>query len=137
MSGPPSPLAISVVRSDITLERVDAVVNAANEHLMGGGGVDGAIHRAAGAEALRAACAELGGCPPGEGWADRSRAFGLSTRPLRAATTRPGRGVGCNGWPGSCCIAAPGSVTLGCRRRQRSRRAAPRKRKRLAAGAVA
>jgi O-acetyl-ADP-ribose deacetylase (regulator of RNase III) len=66
MSGPPSPLAISVVRSDITLERVDAVVNAANEHRMGGGGVDGAIHRAAGTEALRAACAELGGCPPGE-----------------------------------------------------------------------
>jgi O-acetyl-ADP-ribose deacetylase (regulator of RNase III) len=72
-----SPGLVEVVQGDITSTEADAIVNAANSALKAGGGVCGAIFRAAGAEALTRACEAIGNCPTGE--AVITPAFGIKT----------------------------------------------------------
>lgn len=96
------------LRADITTLDVDAVVTAANTGLCGGGGVDGAVHRAAGPELL-AACAAIGGCPTGE--ARITPGFGLKARHVIHAVGPVWQG-GTEGEPGLLAGAYRSSLAL-------------------------
>lgn len=107
---------IEALSGDITRLQVDAVVNAANPRLGGGGGVDGAIHAAAGWADLAAACAALGGCPPGQ--AKATPGFALPARWI-IHTVGPvwhGGGQGEESTLASCYVASVRvAEELGCR----------------------
>jgi O-acetyl-ADP-ribose deacetylase (regulator of RNase III) len=105
---------LKLLRGDITKLAVDAIVNAANTTLLGGGGVDGAIHRAAGPQLL-AECKTLGGCRPGE--AKITRGYSLPARfvihtvgPVWSGGTRGEPETLANCYRNSLCVAADNSV---------------------------
>ena len=107
---------IEVVQGDITKLDVDVIVNAANESLLGGGGVDGAIHRAAG-PALLEACRRLRGCPTGE--ATLTPGFRLKARWVVHTPGPVWRG-GAMGEPGLLADCYRNALCLAAEQRARS-----------------